>query len=164
LLLRSWERWVRFVPALLLVGVAAHQVFLANTAGLSPWSGGGFGMFSTTDAGAARHLHAFVIRPGIQREARIPEAMKDWAQRVATFPSDANLQAFALALADLPTPDHGPATSVRIQVWHTEFDPVGLAPIGRILRSLEVSLQERGPAGHATPQANPKGSRASRNE
>jgi hypothetical protein len=164
LLLRSWERWVRFVPALLLVGVAAHQIFLTNTAGLSPWSGGGFGMFSTTDAGAARHLHAFVMRPGIQREARIPEAMKDWAQRVATFPSDPNLQAFALALADLPTPDHGPATAVRIQVWHTEFDPVGLAPIGRILRSLEVSLQERGPAGHATPQANPKGSRASRNE
>ncbi|MBW2694389.1 MAG: hypothetical protein JRE57_17460, partial [Deltaproteobacteria bacterium] len=157
MLLRSWERWVRFVPALLLVGVAAHQVFLANTAGLSPWSGGGFGMFSTTDAGSSRHLHAFVIRPGIQREARIPEAMKDRAQRVATFPSDANLRAFALVLADLPTPDHGPATSVRIQVWHTVFDPINLAPIGRILRSLEVSVQERGPNGPRDAASESKG-------
>ncbi len=141
LFLRSWERWVRFVPALLLVGVAVHQVFLANTAGMSPWSGGGFGMFSTTDAGAARHLHAFVMRPGIQREIRIPAAMKDWERRVVTLPSDANLREFALALADLPTPDHGPATAVRVQVWRTEFDPIGLVPIGRIHRSLEVSLQ-----------------------
>jgi hypothetical protein len=132
---------VRFLPALLLVGVAAHQIFLANTTGLSPWSGGGFGMFSTTDAGAARHVHAFVIRPGIQREVRTPEALKEWEQKVATLPSDANLRAFALALADLPTPDHGPATAVRVQVWHTEFEPIGLIPTGRILRSLEVPLE-----------------------
>jgi hypothetical protein len=140
LLLRSWQRWVRFLPALLLVGVAVHQIFLVHTAGLSAWSGGGFGMFSTTDAGATRHLHAFVMRPGIQRETRIPDWMKDWERVVVTLPSEANLRAFALALADLPTPDHGPATAVRVQVWRTEFDPAGLAPIGRILRSLEVSL------------------------
>lgn len=97
-------------------------------------------MFSTTDAGAARHLHAFVMRPGIQREIRIPDAMKDWERRVVTLPSDSNLHAFALALADLPTPDYGPASAVRIQVWRTEFDPISLVPIGRILRSLEVSL------------------------
>jgi hypothetical protein len=139
---RSWEGWVRFLPALLLVGVALHQIVLASTSGLSPWSGGGFGMFSSTDAGAARHLHAFVIRPGIQREVRIPEALQDWERRVVTLPSDANLRAFALALADLPMPDHGPATAVRIQVWHTEFDPVSLDPIGRILRSLEFSLEQ----------------------
>jgi hypothetical protein len=140
-LLRNWERWVRFLPALLLVGVAVHQIFLANTAGLSPWSGGGFGMFSTTDAGATRHLHAFAIRPGIQRELRIPEALNDWERRVVTLPSEANLHAFALALANQPTPDHGPATAVRIQVWRTEFDPNSLAPRGRIHRSLDVSLE-----------------------
>jgi hypothetical protein len=132
---------VRFLPALLLVGVAAHQIFLANTAGLSPWSGGGFGMFSTTDAGATRHLHAFVMRPGIQRELRIPEALLEWKRRVVTLPSDSNLRAFALELAELPTPDYGPATTVRVQVWRTEFDPISLAPMGRILRSLEVSLE-----------------------
>jgi hypothetical protein len=132
---------VRFLPALLLVAVAVHQIYLANTAGLSAWSGGGFGMFSTTDAGAARHLHAFVMRPGIQREIRISEALQDLERRVMTLPSDANLRAFALALADLPPPDQGPATAVRIQVWRTEFDPIGLAPIGRIHRSLEVPLE-----------------------
>jgi hypothetical protein len=97
-------------------------------------------MFSTTDAGATRHLHAFVMRPGIQRELQIPEALQDQERRVVTLPSDANLHAFALELVDLPTPDHGPATAVRIQVWHTEFDRISLAPIGRILKSLEVSI------------------------
>jgi hypothetical protein len=67
--------------------------------------------------------------------------MKDWERRVITLPSDANLHALALALADLPTPDHGPATAVRIQVWRTEFDPIDLVPIGRVVRSLEVSLE-----------------------
>jgi hypothetical protein len=136
----GWDVWARYVPALLLVAIAARQIVLAFTVGLAPWSGGGFGMFSSTDAGAARHLHAFVIRPGIQREVRVPNGPEDWERRVATLPSDANLRALATALAALPSPDHGPASAVRIQVWRTEFDPESLAPTGRLHRSLEVSF------------------------
>jgi hypothetical protein len=33
------------VPGGVLIVVALHQLFLAQTADLSPWSGGGFGMF-----------------------------------------------------------------------------------------------------------------------
>ena len=139
--IRSWERWIRFVPAILLITVATHQLYLSATAGLSPWSGGGFGMFSTTDAGATRHLHAFVLRPGIEREVRVPEALADRQRRVLTLPSDDNLRALALALADLPTPDHGPATGVRVQVWRTRFDPNSLAPTSEIHRALTVSLE-----------------------
>lgn len=138
---RPWERWVRFVPAFLLAVVAAHQFYLSATAGLSPWSGGGFGMFSTTDAGANRHLHAFVLRPGIEREVPVPEALRALEQRTLTLPSDANLRALALALADLPTPDHGDATGVRIQVWRTRFDPNTLVPVGAIHRALNVSIE-----------------------
>ena len=137
---RSWERWVRLVPAFLLAIVATHQLYLSAAAGLSPWSGGGFGMFSTTDAGANRHLHAFVLRPGVEREVRVPEALNALERRVLTLPSNANLHALALELAELPTPDHGAATGVRIQVWRTRFDPITLAPIGRIHRALLVSL------------------------
>ena len=139
--MRSWERWIRFAPAFLLVAVATHQLYLSATAGLSPWSGGGFGMFSTMDAGANRHLHAFVLRPGIQREVRVPEALEDRERRVLTLPSDTNLRALALALADLPTSDYGPATGVRIQVWRTRFDPNTLTPVGEIHRALTVSLE-----------------------
>jgi hypothetical protein len=138
---RSWERWVRLVPAFLLVVIAAHQLYLSAAAGLSPWSGGGFGMFSTTDAGSTRHLHAFVLRPGIEREVRVPEALQDRERRLLALPSDANLRALALELAELPAPDHGPATGVRIQVWRTRFDPNTLAPVGEVHRGLKVSLE-----------------------
>ena len=56
---RAWAQWL---PSLLLVSVALHQVFLVHHTQLSPWLGGGFGMFSTTDVGTARHLHALVLR------------------------------------------------------------------------------------------------------
>ena len=129
------------MPALLLIAVATHQLYLSATVGLSPWSGGGFGMFSTTDAGANRHLHALVLRPGIEREVRVPEALKDRERRVLTLPSDANLRALALELAKLPAPDHGPATGARIQVWRTRFDSNTLAPVGEIHRELKVSFE-----------------------
>jgi hypothetical protein len=138
---RSWERWVRFVPAFLLLVVAGHQLYLSFTDGLSPWSGGGFGMFSTTDAGGNRHLHAFVLRPGIEREVSVPEALKPLERRSLTLPSNANLRALALELADLPAPDHGAATGVRIQVWRTRFDSDTLVPLGGIHRALKVSLE-----------------------
>lgn len=138
---RLWERWVRFAPAAILVVVALHQLYLAQTVGLSAWSGGGFGMFSTTDAGATRHLHAFVQRPGIEREVRVPEALRTLERRALALPSDANLRTLAFGLARIPTPDSGAATGVRIQVWSKRYDPKTLAPIGSILAALEVPLE-----------------------
>ncbi len=138
---RGWQRWLHFLPPLLLVVVAANQLVLTRSSGLSPWSGGGFGMFSTTDAGATRHLHAFVIRSGLEREVAVPAGLKDAERRALTLPSDARLTALGRQLAELPTPDHGPASAVRVQVWRTEFDPIGLTPIARIHRALQIPLQ-----------------------
>jgi hypothetical protein len=120
--------------------VALHQLFLAQTAGISPWFGGGFGMFSTADAGRARHLHAFVMRPGLEREVFATEEIADLESRARTLPSDANLRALARELAKLPTPDYGPATGVRIQVWRTRYDPETLAPESHLLGGLVESF------------------------
>lgn len=139
--LRAWVRWLRWLPSLLLVAVALHQIFLVRDAQLSPWLGGGFGMFSTSDVGPARHLHAFVLRPGIDREVSPPPRLEDAERRALALPSDSNLRALALELAGEPTPDHGRAEAVRIQVWRTRFDPETLAPRSRILRELELSLE-----------------------
>jgi hypothetical protein len=46
--------WPALLPVSLLVVVAGAQVTLATTAGLSPWKGGGFGMFATTDDAGRR--------------------------------------------------------------------------------------------------------------
>jgi hypothetical protein len=135
-----WARRLRILPGALLILVASQQILLAHTSGLSAWSGGGFGMFSSTDAGATRHLHAFVLRPGIRREVRPPRSLAEQVRRTLTLPSDANLRALAAELADVPTPDHGPPTAVELQVWHTRFDPETLAPRSRILRAIEVPL------------------------
>ena len=141
LLVRApWARRLRILPSALLVLVASQQILLAHTSGLSAWSGGGFGMFASTDAGATRHLHAFVRRPGLRREVRPPRSLAEQVQRVLTLPTDAKLRALAAEIADLPTPDHGPPTAVELQVWHTRFDPKTLAPRSRILRAIEVPL------------------------
>ena len=135
-------RWFWYLPITLLVGVACAQVILAHTAALSPWSGGGFGMFSTTDAGGQRHLHAFAIRPGIRRELDIPRALRDKVLRTLTLPTEANLRALANQLETLPTPDIGPLKAVELQVWRAHFDPDSLEPSSSLLRANEVPIEQ----------------------
>ena len=42
------DRWMMFIPVMLLLGVWVLQVTLTQTHDLTPWKGGGFGMFSVT--------------------------------------------------------------------------------------------------------------------
>lgn len=135
-----WSHIGKALPIFLLLGVATSQVILARQADLSPWSGGGFGMFSTLDHGSRRHLHAFIVRPGLRREVRPPESLRRDVSSAMTLPSDGRLRRLALALAETPTADHGPPTAVQLQVWSTRFDPATLTPSSRILREFVLSL------------------------
>ncbi len=135
-------RWFWYLPIALLVGVACTQLVLAHAAALSPWAGGGFGMFSTTDAGGQRHLHAFAIRPGIRRELNMPRALYDQVLRTLTLPTEANLRALAKKLATLPTPDIGPLKAIELQVWRAHFDPDSLEPSSALLRASEVAIEQ----------------------
>ena len=139
---RIGERVANALPVLCLLVVAALQLVLAQTQALSPWSGGGFGMFSTLDHGSRRHLHAFVLRPGLRREVMPPPGLEEEVSRALTLPTQARLRSIAVRLADTPTPDHGPPTAVQIQVWHTRFDPATLTPSSHILRELLLPLNE----------------------
>ena len=131
-------RWFWYVPSALLIGVACAQLWLSHTAGLIPWAGGGFGMFSSTDARGNRHLHAFALRPGIRRELDIPRSLDSDLQRVLVFPTESALRSLAAELAYVPTPDAGPLEAIEIQVWATYFAPDNLAPSSVLLRSLTV--------------------------
>lgn len=48
----------RWLAALILCGIAIAQLILANTGDLSPWKGGGFGMFATVDSPLMRTITA----------------------------------------------------------------------------------------------------------
>ena len=98
-------------------------------------------MFSSLDRGGARHLHIFVLEPGIEREI-FPQgdALVDREARVVALPSDARLRSYARAVAEADGLDRARATGLRIQLWKSDFDPETLVPSDRILRQLEVRL------------------------
>lgn len=137
---REWSDRLGRLPPLCLIGVAIAQLGLASAASLSPWLGGGFGMFSTTDSLSARHLHVFVIRAGLEREVWSGDSHPDLNERARALPSQANLRRLARALARDPSPDYGPPLAVRVEVWRTRFDSKTLLPRGKLLRELEVDL------------------------
>jgi len=132
---------VRYLPVILLVVLALSQIYLARTVSLSPWAGGGFGMFSTPDAPRSRTVRAYVLTPGVKREIAIPDSLKDAALRAAAIPTDLRLTALALGIAGAPTPEHVPPRAVLIEVWKTEYDPETLAPLPGIVKSLEVPVE-----------------------
>jgi hypothetical protein len=118
--------------------VAAVQLGLVYVAELTPWLGGGFGMFSTTRVDGTRHVHAFVLRPGIERGISVPSELADLKRHVRALPSDRNLERLGLALAGVETPDHGAPQATLIRVWETLYDPQTLLPVSRILRELKI--------------------------
>jgi hypothetical protein len=131
------------MPAALLVAVALHQIWLARTEQLNAWSGGGFGMFSTTDAWGRRHLHAWAVRPGAYRELEVPDELRRLERRALALPDERRLRALALALAEREAdaePEAGPPASIEIQVFASRYDPDTLGVSGELLRSLAVPL------------------------
>ena len=135
------ESCICCLPIILLLAVALIQLFLAHSSGLSPWSGGGFGMFSTSDAPRRRHIHAYSISPGVRREIVIPDYLRETALRSAALPTESSLNRLAIELAKIPSPDYETPNSIKIQVWKTDYDPSTLMPSGSMIGSLEVMLE-----------------------
>jgi hypothetical protein len=81
-------------PVLLCV-IAGTQIYFARTTLLSPWKGGGFGMFSTVDSPAARFLRIFLITKNEEIPILLPPDMNTTAQQVRTIPTEAGLRNIA---------------------------------------------------------------------
>lgn len=135
--------WTR-LPVLLLIAVALIQVGLARRAQLSAWSGGGFGMFSTTDAWGRRHLHAALLMPGAIRELEVPSQLRVLEARALALPTDARLRALARELlATAPADD--PREALSLTVYGTRFDPETLAPSGTLLKAFRLEARDPTP-------------------
>jgi hypothetical protein len=125
-------------PPIVLVAVAFSQIWLAHTEHLSPWLGGGFGMFSSQDVGGTRHLHAFALHAGVRRELELPEGLRHEISRALALPTPERLRALADQFGVQDDPDFGVAQALELQVFATRFDPITLEPSGVLLRTIEV--------------------------
>jgi hypothetical protein len=130
------------MPAVLLILVAVVQVILAKTANLSPWKGGGFGMFATTDGTAFRHVRIFVEAPDRSEELEIAPSQEDAAARSQLFPTNPMLTRLARAVVEREKRYDRPVNTVRLEVWRTEFRPGSLEATDRMLRTFTFHVEQ----------------------
>lgn len=131
------------LPVSLLVTVAALQIWLSRAHDLSPWAGGGFGMFASADVRGTRHLHAYAIYPAARRELAVPEDAFDRARRALSFPSRRALERLAARLGEQRDPVWGTPGAIELQVFQTRLEPHTLSPSTHLLRALTVPLADR---------------------
>ena len=117
-----WRR--ALVPPLLLVALALSQLAGFAAFHLSPWKGGGFGMFSTNDHGGFRSVRVLELRGGAEQRVALPDSLERLQREVREAPYRGNLEELAAALREA-MPGLGP---LRVEVWRTRFSPVDLAP------------------------------------
>lgn len=96
---QTLERWL--VPVILVV-VGFIQLYLSHTAGLSPWKGGGFGMFAAIDSPSMRVLSA----EGISEDNQylwldvLDDLDNATRQRIRSLPKSGDLEQIAAQLVD----------------------------------------------------------------
>ena len=147
--MRLSPRWAEAIPAALLAVVAGSQLVLARTANLTPWKGGGFGMFSTLDHAAFRRISIVIDAPDRSEALELPESLEEIAARAANCPADWLLRRFAIEIVARERRHDRAVSHVTIQVWRTEFDRVSLHPEEQPLRSVRFEARElvRNPPG-----------------
>ena len=122
------------LPVALLLSVACVQIILTRTSGLSPWKGGGFGMFSTTDDSGRRHVRVYVTAPDRSEEIGITPSLEDAAARAAVLPSDGQLTRLARRVIERERRYHRPVQAVRIETWRVVYAPGTLAATPHLTR------------------------------
>lgn len=111
------------IPPALLVVVALTQMTCAKTSLLSPWKGGGFGMFSALDGISHRPLRVFAeLADGQRRVVRVsPTRMRDQTP-VRGFPSEAGLRRIARGLESSVLEAEPDAVAMVVEVWRLRFE------------------------------------------
>jgi hypothetical protein len=128
------QRWRTALPVALLLTVAGTQVILTRTAGLSPWKGGGFGMFSTTDDAGRRSVRVFVTAPDRSEEIAITPSLEESAVRAAVLPGGRQLTRLARRVLERERRYGRPVEAVRVETWRIEYAPGTLAATSRRAR------------------------------
>jgi hypothetical protein len=139
----SMRRYLPHLPALLLLVVACIQVYLVRTQHLSPWKGGGFGMFSTNDD-ENRWMDIWV--EDSQGERRIDVSGDFRFTLYAAFPDEGRLRALAYRIARVQRANGAPVHRVRVSVWRRDFAPGTMKPFKVPLRHVVVDFPGEPPS------------------
>ena len=133
------QKWLlSYFTIILFLAIAAHHFYWVHHAHLSPWLGGGYGMFSTTDYGPSRYIKVYALRDNIiQEEIEIPERLSMLARKVRGLPDDKNILSLALAIENfLDTNQHGYPV-IRIEVLTSQYDAETLHPTYQRLNAID---------------------------
>jgi hypothetical protein len=120
-------------PALL-VALALAQITGWLAFSLSPWKGGGFGMFATNDHGSFRSVRVVERGATGERPVSVPESLERLLRHVREVPRESDLRRFGQALREAE-PGLG---RLRIEVFRTEFAPTDLRPRQVLVASVEL--------------------------
>ena len=115
--------WAAALPVVVLVVVAVAQITLTRAASLTPWKGGGFGMFSTNDHAGHRPLRITVTAIDRSEEIAISPSLQDAAHRAALVPRHRELARLAQLVVEREQRHGRQAKGVRIECWRTAYDP-----------------------------------------
>lgn len=119
---RHARSWLAYLSIFVLLAIAGMQISLAEFSVLTPWKGGGFGMFSTIDSSAYRVLRVYALAPGEERRVDLPASLAGPAYSIACFPTQNRLLGFAKRIAQHLSPKSRGVRALRIEVWRPTFD------------------------------------------
>lgn len=128
------------IPAALLGGIAARQIALTRTDGLTPWKGGGFGMFATLDHIGHRRVRIVVDAPDRSQAIDPPPSLDTVVANAVALPTYDNLVRLARAVAADEHRAGRAATRVSVEIWRTSFDPATLQAVESRLRALSLNV------------------------
>jgi hypothetical protein len=116
----------RGLPAAILVLVALLQIYLTQTANLSPWKGGGFGMFGALDAPGMRIIQAEALdQDGNSIQLDVYSALDDRTiRRIRTLPRQSDLEQIApqfVAQSVVPTTVERQAIYEKLQLENPDL-------------------------------------------
>jgi hypothetical protein len=112
------KRFLPLVPPALLCLVAIGQVYLARARDLSPWKGGGFGMFSTNDD-EFRRIEVWIDGPEGEQELDVSRDLR--ITKLTAYPTEDRLTDLARTIMQTQQARGLEVTKVRVAVWRTDF-------------------------------------------
>ena len=126
---------MKILAPALLVAVASSQIALSRTVDLTPWKGGGFGMFATLDTPAIGASTSSSTRPIESEALQVPASIELVVARAAACPADGMLRAVAEAVVARERRYRRPVSRVTLTFWRADFDSATLRPSERPVRT-----------------------------